>query len=71
VLYHLPYGFKTPSERILREADTFSDQMGWFADCILKGARVPHGPGEGREVLKIILKAAESAEGWQKTAWIK
>ena len=67
VLYHLPRGFKTPSEKILKEAETFHDQMGHFADCILKGARVPHGPEEGREVLKIILKAAESAEGWQKT----
>jgi predicted dehydrogenase len=68
VLYHLPRGFKTPSERVLPEGDTFADQMGHFADCILKGAPVPHGPEEGREVLQIILKAAESAEGWQKTA---
>jgi predicted dehydrogenase len=67
VLYHLPRGFKTPSEKILRESDTFSEQMGHFADCLLKGLPVPHGPEEGREVLKIILKAAESAEGWQKT----
>jgi len=66
-LYYLPRGFKTPSEKILREADTFSDQMGHFADCLLKGAKVPHGPEEGREVLKIILKASENAEGWQKT----
>jgi predicted dehydrogenase len=71
VLYHLPRGFKTPSEKILPEADTFQDQMGRFADCILNGATVPHGPEEGREVLKIILKAAESAEGWQKTVRTK
>jgi predicted dehydrogenase len=68
ILYHLPRGFKTPSEKILREIDTFSEQMGHFADCILNGAVVPHGPEEGREVLKIILKAAENAEGWQATA---
>lgn len=43
------------------------DQMGHFADCILKGARPPHGPEEGRDVLRIILQAAENAEGWQKT----
>jgi len=67
VLYHLSRGFKTPSEKILRETDTFEDQMGHFADCLLQGARVPHGPDEGREVLKIILKAAENAEGWQET----
>ena len=67
VLYHLPRGFKTPSEKILKDADTFQDQMAHFADCILSGARVPHGPEEGRDVLRIILKASESAEGWQKT----
>jgi len=67
-LYYLPRGFKTPSEKILREVDTFSDQMSHFADCLLKEAKVPHGPEEGREVLKIILKASENAEGWQKTA---
>jgi predicted dehydrogenase len=71
MLYHLPVGFKTPSEKILKEGDTFGDQMAHFADCILNGARVPHGPEEGREVLKIILKAAESAAGWQETARIK
>ena len=70
LLYHLPRGFKTPSEKVLPETDTFADQMARFADCILNGAPVPHGPEEGREVLKIILKAAESAEGWQKTARI-
>jgi predicted dehydrogenase len=67
-LFHLPRGFKTPSEMVLKEADTFADQISHFADCILKGIPVPHGPEEGREVLKIILKASESAEGWQKTA---
>jgi predicted dehydrogenase len=67
-LYYLPRGFQMPSEKTLREADTFADQMGHFADCLLKSAKVPHGPEEGRDVLKIILKASESAEGWQKTA---
>lgn len=67
LLYHLPRGFKTPAETVLREADTFGDQISCFADCILQGTRPPHGPEEGREVLQIILKAAESAEGWQKT----
>lgn len=67
-LYYLPRGFKTPSEKILREADTFADQIGHFADCLLKSAKVPHGPEEGRDVLKVILKAAEDAEGWQKSA---
>jgi predicted dehydrogenase len=70
-LYYLPRGFKTPSEKILPEVDTFAEQIGHFADCIAKGLRPPHGPEEGREVLRIILKASENAEGWQKTAWTK
>jgi predicted dehydrogenase len=41
--------------------------MGQFARCILNGTRPPHGPEEGREVLRIILQASESAEGWQNT----
>ena len=65
--YHLPRGYKTPAMKILEEVDTFGDQMSRFADCLLTGAPVPHGSKEGREVLKIILKASESAEGWQKT----
>jgi predicted dehydrogenase len=67
LLYHLPHGFKTPSEKVLPEAETFHEQIRCFADCVLKNERPPHGPEEGREVLRIILKAAESAEGWQQT----
>jgi len=70
LLYHLPHGFKTPSEKVLHQVETFDEQMSCFADCILKGQRPPHGPEEGRDVLRVILKAAESAEGWQKTAVI-
>ena len=68
LLYHLPNGEKTPKETVLREDKSFIDQMGHFADCILKGAKPPHGPEEGRDVLSIILKATENADGWQKTA---
>jgi predicted dehydrogenase len=68
VLYHLPRGFQTPSERKLDTTDTFKDQIGCFADCVANGLRPPHGPEEGRDVLKIILKASENADGWQKTA---
>ena len=67
-LYHLPHGFTTPSEKTLPAVDTFHEQMKCFADCILKGEKPPHGPEEGREVLRIILEAAESAEGWQSSA---
>jgi predicted dehydrogenase len=67
-LYHLPHGFKTPAERILPEVESFTAQIGHFADCIRTGQRPPHGPEEGREVLRIILKATENADGWQKSA---
>jgi len=68
LLYHLPHGFKTPSEKTLPHAETFHDQMKCFAHCILNGERPPHGPEEGRQVLRLILDAARSAEGWQQTA---
>ena len=67
-VYHLPTGEKTPTEKTLPEVHTFSAQIGCFADCIREGKRPPHGPEEGREVLRVILKAAESAEGWQSGA---
>jgi predicted dehydrogenase len=68
LLYHLPHGFKTPSEKTLPQAETFHEQMKCFAQCILNGERPPHGPEEGRQVLRLILEAAQSAEGWQQTA---
>jgi predicted dehydrogenase len=67
-LYHLPRGFKTPAEKVLPEVDTFTAQIDCFADCIRKGTRPPHGPEEGREVLRIILEASQNADGWQKRA---
>ncbi|HEX4141064.1 MAG TPA: Gfo/Idh/MocA family oxidoreductase, partial [Candidatus Methylacidiphilales bacterium] len=63
-VFHLPSGAKTPTEKTLPNVHTFAAQIGCFADCILEGKRPPHGPEEGREVLRIILKAAESAAGW-------
>lgn len=68
VLYHLPRGFKTPSEKTLPHAETFHEQMRCFADCILKGEKPPHGPEEGRQVLRLILEASKNADGWQATA---
>jgi predicted dehydrogenase len=64
-VFHLPTGAKAPTGKTLPEVHTFAAQIGCFADCIREGKRPPHGPEEGREVLRIILKATESAEGWQ------
>jgi predicted dehydrogenase len=67
-VYHLPAGEKEPAEKTLPEVHTFSAQIGRFADCIREGKRPPHGPEEGREVLRVILNAAQSADGWQTSA---
>jgi predicted dehydrogenase len=68
MLYQLPTGATTPSEIVLEEVDGFSAELERFADCILSGAPVPHGAEEGRTVLRIILQAYESADGWQSTS---
>jgi predicted dehydrogenase len=68
VVYHLPTGFKTPSEKTLPNVQTFHEQMRCFADCVRTGQRPPHGAEEGQQVLQVILKASENAEGWQQSA---
>jgi predicted dehydrogenase len=68
-LYFLPRGFHEPAKMRLREIkSTFVEQMSWFADCV-NGVKQPlHGPQEGRDVLELIVRATENAEGWQATA---
>jgi predicted dehydrogenase len=65
---HLPNGETEPRMTTVEGKHAFHEQMGHFADCVLSGAKPPHGPEMGREVLRVILKAAENAEGWQATA---
>jgi len=68
-LYFLPRGFAEPAKLKLREIkSTMAEQIAHFADCITLGKRPIHGPEEGRAVLDLILRATQSAEGWQKTA---
>ncbi len=67
-LWHLPRGFEKPSERTLKEVDEFAEEIGHFADAILKGTRPIHSAEEGREVLRVILQAAQNSDGWQKAA---
>jgi predicted dehydrogenase len=70
-LYKLPRGAKEPTEQVLPDVETFNEQIGCFADCIRNGTKPPHGPEEGRAVLRIILQASQNAEGWQETATTK
>ncbi len=67
-LFHLPRGFAVPSEQVLPEINEFAEQIGHFVDSILQGTRPIHSAEEGRDVLRVILQATQSAEGWQKSA---
>ena len=69
ILYYRPVGFAEPAERVLPKIEsTFTEEIGYFADCVRDGARPLHGAEDGRAVLELILKATQSAEGWQETA---
>ncbi len=68
-LYYRPTGFAEPAARILAAVEsTFTEEIGHFADCLRDGTRPLHGAEEGRAVLELILRATESASGWQQTA---
>jgi len=70
-LWFLPAGFKEPAHRSFPPVETFEAEIGHFVDCLRNGTRPIHSVEEGRQVLEVILKAAESAHGWQKTAVLK
>ena len=70
-LYHLPRGAKEPTKREFPETDTFSEEIGHFADCLREGKRPLHSVEEGRAVLDLILQASQTAQGWQKTAVVR
>lgn len=70
-LYHLPKGWSEPAKRSFPSTATFEQEIGHFADCLQEGRRPLHSVEEGRAVLELILKAAESAKGWEKTAMKK
>lgn len=68
-LFHRPVGESEPTEHLLPEVgSTFTEEIAHFAECLANGTRPLHGPEEGKAVLELILKATESAAGWQETA---
>lgn len=67
-LYFLPSHYSEPAKRDFAPVDTFEAELGHFADCLQQGKRPIHSVEEGRAVLELILKSAESAQGWEKTA---
>jgi len=70
-LYYLPEGFSEPAKRQLPVVETFEAEISHFADSLKNGTRPIHSVEEGRAVLEVILKASQSAEGWQSTAVLK
>lgn len=68
-LFYRPTGFAEPAKRLLPAVEsTFTEEIGHFAGCLQNGSRPLHGAQEGRDVLELILRATESATGWQETA---
>lgn len=70
-LFFRPDGFSAAARKQLRREDSFADEIAHFASCLREGKRPLHSAEEGRAVLELILKAAESARGWEKTAVVK
>ncbi len=67
-LYFLPINYTEPAKRTFAAVDTFTAELEHFADCLQAGTRPIHGIEEGRAVLELILKSAESAKEWESTA---
>lgn len=72
-LYFLPHDCSAPAKVDVPHSDknaglfSFQQQIAEFGRCVRESSRPPHGPEEGLATLEIILRAAESAEGWQST----
>ena len=67
-LYFAPKGFKEPAKQTFFAVETFAAEIGHFAESLINGTRPIHSAEEGRDVLEVVLKDAESADGWQVCA---
>jgi len=67
-LFWKPQGYAEPACKTLPQVNTFVAEIGHFADCLRSGTAPIHGFDAGRMVLDIIVKAAQSAKGWEETA---
>jgi len=67
-LYWRPQGYGQPAVRTFPAVNTFTAEIEHFATCLLTGKRPIHGFQEGRDVLEVIVRAAESARGWKKAS---
>lgn len=71
VLYYLPEGFSEPAKIQLKKTETHTEQIGYFVECVRSGALPLHSVEDSRDVLRVILKASENANGWQQHATLK
>jgi len=62
-LYFAPKGFKEPAKQTFFAVETFAAEIGHFAESLINGTRPIHSAEEGRDVLEVVLKDAESADG--------
>ena len=62
-LYFAPKGFKEPAKQTFFAVETFAAKIGHFAESLINGTRPIHSAEEGRDVLEVVLKDAESADG--------
>src|SRR5207247_4361611 len=67
-LYFAPKGFKEPAKQTFSAVESFAAEIGHFAESLINGTRPVHSAEEDRDVLEVVLKAAESADGWQVCA---
>ncbi len=66
-LYFLPKGYSEPAKRQFQPVETFEAEIEHFADCLHNGTRPMHSVEEGRAVLEVILKAAETPRDGRST----
>jgi predicted dehydrogenase len=60
--YFAPEGFKEPGKKTFSLGETFAAEIGHFAESLINGTRPVHSADEGRGVLEVVLKGAESPD---------
>jgi hypothetical protein len=59
---------RKPAKQTFSAVEIFAAEIGQLAENLINGTRPVHSAEEGRDVLEVLLKAAESADGWQVCA---
>ena len=59
---------RKPAKQTFSAVEIFAAEIGQLAESLINGTRPVHSAEEGRDVLEVLVKAAESADGWQVCA---